>query len=568
MINPSIDKKYVERDKNRGLLIVYDLLFFTLAFIASFGLRISAMDMRDIVPFWSFVPHFILAYGCLLGARLLFKCYKQIYRYGNMRAFSRMMIAEIVGGVAYIVLAILLPIPHFMVLRYMLLLLLDYAVVMSARIAYFYVYIRATKDTEIGKICRDFLERFCGVDIESRQLGAIHSFSEMFGMDEASKAQNLPYNDIIRVVRRFDIHGDVTGIRQIKKGYINKTYRIETSDEYGVAHTYVLQRINTDVFKNPDVLMDNYVKVTEHLHNKFLLKGHTEQGSNPHIKPLIKNGRAYLKTDSGCWRMMNYFNNVYSMDIPDSTRTFYEAGKSFGLFIKAMSDMDITELQETIPNFHNTRIRYRDLLAAIDEDPVHRVKDVVTEIKFIMDRADLYGIIADALESGRIPYRITHNDCNLNNILFNRDTHEPVAVIDLDTVMAGSPLYDYGDSMRIGTNTAKDDEKDLSKVSCNLKLYEAYARGYLEACGDILTREELELLPYASIIITSEDGIRFLMDHINGDTYYTIEYPGQNLDRCRTQLKLVEDMQKKLPEIRQILRKIYDELGLKAEISE
>ena len=568
MINPSIDKKYVEREKNRGLLIVYDLIFFVFSFLVSFGLRISGMDMQSGVTFLELLPHFVLAYGCLLGARLLFNCYRQIYRYGNMRAFSRMMAAEILGGIVYIILAMLLPIRHFMVLRYMLLLLLDYAVVMSVRVVYFYIYIRATKDTEFGKICRAFLERVGGVDVESRQIGAVRSFAEILGIDETSKAQNLPVNDIIRVVRKFDVHGDVIGITQINKGYINKTYRIETSDEYGKIHKYTLQRINTDVFRDPDVLMDNYIKVTEHLHENFILKGHTSRGSNPQIKPVLKNGRAFLRTDSGCWRMMNYFSNIYSMDIPDSPDTFYEAGKSFGLFLKAMSSMDISELKDTIPNFHNTKLRYRDLLAAIDEDPVHRVKDVVAEIKFVMDRAKMYGLIADALESGKIPYRITHNDCNLNNILFNRDTHDPVAVIDLDTVMAGSPLYDYGDSMRIGTNTARDDEKDLSKVSCDLRLYEAYARGYLEACGDILTREELELMPYASIIITSEDGIRFLMDHINGDTYYTIEYPGQNLDRCRTQLKLVEDMQRKLPQIKQILRDIYRDLGLKAEISE
>ena len=145
-------------------------------------------------------------------------------------------------------------------------------------------------------------------------------------------------------------------------------------------------------------------------------------------------------------------------------------------------------------------------------------------------------------------------------------THLPVAIIDLDTVMPSSPLYDFGDSMRIGTNTAKDDEKDLSKVSCNLSLYEQYARGYLEACGDILTQKELELLPYAALIITSEDGIRFLMDHINGDTYYQIDYAGHNLDRARTQLKLLEDMEGKLPEIRTILQKIYDELGLPGKV--
>jgi Ser/Thr protein kinase RdoA (MazF antagonist) len=219
-----------------------------------------------------------------------------------------------------------------------------------------------------------------------------------------------------------------------------------------------------------------------------------------------------------------------------------------------------------IPNFHNTRSRYQDLEASIKRDPKGRVKQVEAEIAFLRARADKFGIISDAIDSGKIPVRVCHNDCNLNNILFDNKNHLPVAIIDLDTVMPSSPLYDYGDSMRIGTNTARDDEKDLTKVSCNLELYEHYARGYLEACGDVLTKEELELLPYAALIITAEDGIRFLMDHIDGDTYYNIYYPGQNLDRARTQLKLLEDMEQKLPQIKQILAKIYAKQGLKADI--
>ncbi|MBE6551212.1 MAG: aminoglycoside phosphotransferase family protein [Ruminococcaceae bacterium] len=191
---------------------------------------------------------------------------------------------------------------------------------------------------------------------------------------------------------------------------------------------------------------------------------------------------------------------------------------------------------------------------------------ITAKIDFIRERTYLFGMISEALDSGKIPTRICHNDCNLNNILFDDITHLPVAIIDLDTVMPSSPLYDFGDSMRIGTNTAKDDEKDLTKVSCDLHLYEEYARGYLEACGDILTKNELELLPYAALVITAEDGIRFLMDHINGDTYYSINYEGQNLDRSRTQLKLLADMERKLSVIRKILQNIYDDLGLVAKV--
>ena len=196
------------------------------------------------------------------------------------------------------------------------------------------------------------------------------------------------------------------------------------------------------------------------------------------------------------------------------------------------------------------------------------MKEVEKEIAFVRARAENFGVITDALESGKLPTRICHNDCNLNNILFDEKNHLPVAIIDLDTVMPSSPLYDFGDSMRIGTNTATDDEKDLSKVSCDLNLYEKYARGYLEECGSILTKEELQLLPLASLVITSEDGIRFLMDHINGDTYYNIFYPGQNLDRSRTQLALLADMEKKLGSIVGILQKIYDDLKLDVRLDE
>ena len=266
--------------------------------------------------------------------------------------------------------------------------------------------------------------------------------------------------------------------------------------------------------------------------------------------------------------MMTYFNHVYSLDIPDTPQVFYYTGVSFGQFIKVMSALDPSLIKEVIPNFHNTMSRYRDLEVAIAADPQKRVGNVAEEIAFVRAHTQLFGKITEALESGRIPTRICHNDCNLNNILFDKESHLPVAIIDLDTVMPSSPLYDFGDSMRIGTNTAKDDEKDLSKVSCNLEYYEMYARGYLESCGDILTKEELKLLPYAALIITSEDGIRFLMDHINGDTYYRIDYPGQNLDRARTQLTLLADMEKKMPEIRRILQKIYDEHGFDVDLSE
>ena len=367
------------------------------------------------------------------------------------------------------------------------------------------------------------------------------------------------------VAEHFNIKGIIKSIDHINKGYINNTYKVETISDNNHIHKYILQRINTNVFPDVDSLMKNYQITTSHLNKNLIMPGIHKRGVVQTLR-VTKDGNPYYKDGNDVWRMMTYFDNVYSIDIPDNQQVFYYSGVSFGSFIKAMSNVDISNINEVIPNFHNTKSRYSDLEIAISNNPVNRVENVIKEIEFIRARTDLFGKITEALESGVIPTRICHNDCNLNNLLFDENTHLPVAIIDLDTVMPSSPLYDFGDSMRIGTNTAKDDEKDLSKVSCNLQFYEAYARGFLEACGDILTKEELELLPYSSLIITAEDGIRFLMDHINGDTYYKIDYPGQNLDRARTQLKLLEDMENKLPEIRRILQNIYDSQGLNAKV--
>ncbi len=372
-------------------------------------------------------------------------------------------------------------------------------------------------------------------------------------------------NQLLKVAESFLVNGNVTKIERIKKGYINHTYKVETLSKNNNVHKYILQRINTNVFPDVDALMSNYQLTTTHLRETLNMPGQHEKG-NVQLLRKTRDNKLYLENSSGVWRMMTYFDDVYSIDIPDDADAFYYAGVSFGNFIKAMSSVDASQIKEVIPNFHNTRSRYHDLEAAISLDPRKRVKNITDEIEFVRSRTQLFGKITDALESGVIPTRICHNDCNLNNILFDKITHLPVAIIDLDTVMPSTPLYDFGDSMRSGTNTAMDDEKDLSKVSCDLKLYESYARGYIESCGDVLTREELELLPYASLVITAEDGIRFLMDHINGDTYYHTDYPGQNLDRAHTQFKLLQDMEIKLNDIKLILQKIYDSKGLGADV--
>ena len=560
----SDDRKLKERDKIRVALIGYDFTAFVLCFLLTYVMKIDSPRVETVGA----IIQGLIAFGFLLAFRFVFRVYKQILRYGNMRALARFEAAEVCGGAAFILVNYILgrafhlyPASFSSALS---LLGADFMLCTALRVAYYYIYCLANKDSRRGSLLCRMLILFTGVDVHNEEIGAVVSIRHAFDTEPINKAvENRRHIEYI--CRQFDIYGKVTQVTPITKGYINRTYYIQTLSDAGHVHKYTLQRINTNVFPDVDKLMKNFVLTTSHLHEKFLLPGHSAKGSIQTVKS-TKDGKPYFRDDSGSWRMLVYFDDVYGMDIPDSKETFYYAGYSFGLFMKCMSDVPVSEVEEVIPNFHNTRSRYMDLEKAIAQDPVGRVAEVQPEIEFVRAHKDMFGLIADALEEGRIPTRVCHNDCNLNNILFDNETHLPVAVIDLDTVMPSSPLYDYGDSMRIGTNTAKDDEKDLSKVSCNLELYEQYARGYLRACGDMLTREELELLPWASLIITSEDGIRFLMDHINGDTYYNIFYEGQNLDRCRTQLKLVEDMESKLDKIKEILRSIYSEMGLVAEI--
>lgn len=555
-----LDQRLIERKENRFLLFFYDILAFLLVFYVLFVIRPSDFEQLAGTKA-NLLTLFLLPFVCIFVFRFFFKVYRQVLRYGNMRALARLLAADVLGGGLYVLIQQYVPgIPRTSFLRAGTLVFVYFTITVASRIAYYYAYHLATSDTWYGNILKGILRLLGGVDMESSEPGAV-----VFPFAKRSDVAFEPINDIQRVARQFLIHGEIQRIEQMNAGYINRTYRVETLSQAGHTHMYTLQRINTNVFPDVDALMDNFVLTTNHLRERFLLPGHGEKGSIQAAKTTV-DGKNFLRDDTGCWRMMTHFDNVYSLDIPDSTETFYEAGRAFGAFVREMADVPVEDIKIVIPNFHNTYSRYLDLEKAIEADPVGRVREAVPEIEFIRQHKDKFNLISEALESGKIPTRICHNDCNLNNILFDNKTHLPVAIIDLDTVMPSTPLYDYGDSMRNGTNTARDDEKDLSKVSCDLSFYEAYARGYLESCGSMLTKEELELLPYASLIITSEDGIRFLMDHINGDTYYHISYVGQNLDRSRTQLKLVEDMEKKLPEIKEILRKIYKELGLKARI--
>jgi len=560
-LNISRETEITERKTNRGLLVIYDTFLYVLCWFALINLQPSIKNYISQIALWLYP---IAGYMLFFGIRLSTRCYKQIWRYGSIHAFSREILAGVLSAALLVLLGAVLG-NMYVFASIPLTMLISFAAVyvlisIVMRVLYCHLYRFASKETLFSRILKSLIQWVFRVDFSSKKPGAVLHF-----LPNTEKQVVSPINELQVLAAKFEISGNITGITQINKGYINRTYRVETLSDGGKKRKYVLQRINTNVFPDVDALMENYKLTTTHLHQKLELPGHHEGGAVQTIRP-TKDGASYLKDASGFWRMLTYFDSVYSLDIPERPETFYHAGCAFGSFLKGMSDVDVSQIKIVIPNFHNTTSRYLDMEKAVERDPVGRVASVTREIEFVRARSDRYGLISQALDSGKIPTRICHNDTNLNNILFDNETHLPVAIIDLDTVMPSSPLYDFGDSMRIGTNTAKDDEQDLSKVSCDLNLYEQYARGYLEACGDMLTKEELELLPYASLIITAEDGIRFLADHINGDTYYHIYYPGQNLDRARTHLKLLEDMEKKLPEIKKILQKIFAELGLAGQI--
>ena len=234
---------------------------------------------------------------------------------------------------------------------------------------------------------------------------------------------------------------------------------------------------------------------------------------------------------------------------------FYQSAVAFGHFQRLLADYPAETLHETIVNFHNTVDRLDKFKTAVEKDICHRVADVEKEIQFVLDRTELAHVLCDMQDQGKLPLRVTHNDTKLNNIMIDNATGKAICVIDLDTVMPGLSVNDFGDSIRFGASTGAEDEKDLTKVSCDLHLYEVYVKGFIEECGDALTETELDMLPMGAILMTFECGMRFLTDYLEGDHYFKIHREGHNLDRCRTQFKLVKDMEEKLSRMKEIVNK-------------
>ena len=355
--------------------------------------------------------------------------------------------------------------------------------------------------------------------------------------------------NIMEIIKAFPEYGEVIGYKPITAGHINDTYIVEYLQENGEKIRYLLQRINTNVFRMPVELMENVMGVTAFLRKKIEAAGGDPARETLTVFPAKDGKNYYMAEDGGCWRMYNFVEDAFSITELTSAEDFKSAALSFGNFQNLLADYPIETLYETIPNFHNTPSRFKDFLEALEKNASGRKGEAIPEIDFVLAREKDCSVITDLLDSGMLPVRVTHNDTKLNNVLFDNTTKKGLCVVDLDTVMPGSSLYDFGDSIRFGANTAAEDEKDLSKVSLSLEYFKAYVEGYLEAAGKSLTENEINYLPFSAKLLTLECGIRFLGDFINGDVYFKTEYPEHNLVRARTQFKLVEDIEAKYSEM-------------------
>ena len=348
---------------------------------------------------------------------------------------------------------------------------------------------------------------------------------------------------MLAILHGFRMDGEPVSCEPYGSGHINVTYLVVTQS----GRRYILQMINHHTFRDVAGLMENISSVTEHLRRK--------SGDPRRALTLVPttSGACYLCVQGEYWRMYNFVEDTICLQLPETDEDFYQSAVGFGTFQRMLADFPAANLHETIPNFHNTPDRFRAFIETVERDPMHLAKNVQPEIKFALDRQAEMATIQNALAVGELPLRVTHNDTKLNNVLLDAATRQALCVIDLDTVMPGSSLFDFGDSICFGAATAAEDEQDLSKVEMSLERFRVFTRGYVRSCPG-LTAKELELLPLGAKTMTMECGIRFLADYLDGDHYFAIHRDGQNLDRCRTQFKLVADMEKKWAEMQKIVK--------------
>ena len=348
---------------------------------------------------------------------------------------------------------------------------------------------------------------------------------------------------------KFRIPGQLIGYKLITRGNINATYRVDFREENGNRKSYVVQRVNVYVFKDPEKIMRNIDAVTTHIIRKNeggirLHYHHTADGKNYLILP-----------DGSFWRLMNNIESVV-FDACYDLQVLEGVGRAFGRFQSSLNDFDAATLYETIPDFHNTAKRMERFFENVEADPMGRAKEVPEEIAFIASMRERCSILSEELAAGKLPLRATHNDTKANNVLFDKHTLTPLTVIDLDTVMPGLAMYDFGDGVRYAASTAAEDEPDTAKVALDLQKYRAFAKGFIDETAGSLTDAEIDRMALGALTITVELGLRFLDDYLTGDKYFKTRYEGHNLVRARCQLALARDMLAKFDEMNEIVREI------------
>ena len=357
------------------------------------------------------------------------------------------------------------------------------------------------------------------------------------------------------ITERFSVKGNFVSAEPYGNGHINDTRLVRTKDSDGVFHDYILQRINKNVFKEPEKLMENYVAVTEFVRKKIIALGGDPEREVVNVVK-AKDGKNFVIDSNGeYWRMILFVKDSLCFDRVERPEQFYDSAVAFGNFQYLLSDYPADTLYETIVNFHNTPDRYRQFEEAVANNASGRLSEVSAEVEFVRARSEFAKTLENAHKDGKLPLKVTHNDTKLNNVLFDKHTGKSLCVIDLDTIMPGYSVNDFGDSIRFGATTAAEDEADLTKVNFDINLYELYVKGFIEGAKGGLSEGELELLPEGAIMMTLECGSRFLADYLNGDVYFRTHRPGQNLDRARNQFKLVADMEARLDEMKKIVKK-------------
>ena len=345
-------------------------------------------------------------------------------------------------------------------------------------------------------------------------------------------------SQVLEIADHFDLNGKAVSAESYGGGHINDTFLLKTD----AGENYILQSINTSVFKDAEALMNNIMKVTDFIKGKIAAEGGDPQRGTLSVV-LNKDGGTLYREGAACWRVYTFIPKTVTLQTCENEDQFYASACAFGHFQKLLADFPADTLFESIPNFHNTKSRYLDFEAAVSEDVCGRAALVAQEIAFVRDRKEFAATLVDMQERGELPLRVTHNDTKLNNVLFDEESGLPLAVVDLDTVMPGLSINDFGDSIRFGATYAAEDETDLGKVHFEIELFECYTKGFLGECGSLMTENEKKMLPVGAIMMTFECGMRFLTDYLNGDTYFKIHRENHNLDRCRTQFKLVRDME-------------------------